>query len=227
MHDAIVISDIHLGAHNCQSNLIYSFMEKIESKEVKTSRLIIAGDLFDSFNSRLNKQEWKILGLFRKLTKDLELIWVKGNHDSYSSASTVAHLIGADFYTNHYIMESGKKKVIILHGDIFDDFLTDHPILTWVSDWIYWLLQKVDRSHYIAKTAKQNSKKYLHCSEVVENQALIYASKIKCDLVCCGHTHLAIEKEAYFNSGSWTEIPSSYLSIENGIIKLCFVNQKS
>src|SRR6185369_1798331 len=96
-YDAIIISDVHLGAYNCQTSLLLNFLEKIHNKEIKTDKLIIDGDLFDSFNSRLNKDQWKVLGKLRSISNDLQLIWIKGNHDSYTSASTVAHIIGAEF----------------------------------------------------------------------------------------------------------------------------------
>lgn len=227
MLDAIIISDIHLGAHNCQSKILLDFLEKVKDNAYQTKRIIIAGDLFDSFNVRLCKQQWKILGILRALSNDMEIIWVKGNHDSYYEAKTVCHLLGSEFYPIHYIFESGNKKILVIHGDFFDSFLTDHPILTWISDWIYWILQKIDRSHCIAKIAKHKSKSYLHCSEVISKEAVIYAEKLKCDIAVCGHIHNAYVDTshptiAYLNSGCWTEIPCSYITIKDGICQLEF-----
>lgn len=220
MLDAIIISDTHLGAHNCQSKILLDFLEKVKDNTYQTKRIIIAGDLFDSFNVRLCKQQWKILGILRALSNDMDVVWVKGNHDSYHEAKTVCHLLGSEFYPTHYIFESGNKKILVIHGDFFDSFLTDHPILTWISDWFYWLLQ--NRTHCIAKIAKHKSKSYLHCSEVISKEAVAYAEKLKCDIAVCGHTHLALEKDNYFNSGSWTELPSSYLTVKDGKVELFY-----
>ena len=89
-----------------------------------------------------------------------------------------------------------------------------------LSDWIYWFLQKIDKSYTIARIAKTSSKQYLHCSEIVEHEAKEYAAKNKCDFICCGHTHFALDKGTYFNSGTWTEKPCSYLTVKDGQIHL-------
>ena len=42
-----------------------------------------------------------------------------------------------------------------------------------------------------------------------------------CEIVCCGHTHLELSRPGevgYFNSGCWTESPSSYLAVDEGRI---------
>ena len=42
--------------------------------------------------------------------------------------------------------------------------------------------------------------------------------------VCCGHTHAAVahteQPIAYFNSGCWTELPCTYLTVADGQITL-------
>lgn len=220
MYDAIIGSDFHLGAHNCQSAIILKLLEEVKDNVLPTKKLIIAGDLFDSFNIRLSKEEWKILGILRKLSNDIEVIWVKGNHDEYREAKTVSYLLGAEFQPIHYIFKSGLKKILVVHGDFFDSFIADHPILTWISDWIYWLLQKIDKTHYIAKMAKHSSKSYLRSSDTIAKESVLYAKKLKCDIAISGHTHLALEKENYFNCGSWTELPCSYLTVAQGIVEL-------
>ncbi len=45
-----------------------------------------------------------------------------------------------------------------------------------------------------------------------------------CTAVCCGHTHQpAANKDLtipYYNSGSWTELPCTYLTIAEGVVQL-------
>lgn len=43
--DGIIISDLHLGADNCQAKLLVDFLEKIHNKEIVTNRLILNGDV--------------------------------------------------------------------------------------------------------------------------------------------------------------------------------------
>lgn len=220
MFDAIIISDIHLGANNCQSQILLKFLQEVKDNVRQTKKLIVAGDLFDSFNARLHKEEWKVLGILRALSNDIEVVWVKGNHDEYYESKTISYIIGTQFHEVHYIFESGGKKLLVMHGDVFDTFITDHPILTIICDWIYWSLLIIDKSHHLAKLAKHSSKSYMHCSEVISKESVVCAKKLKCDIAICGHTHLALKKENYFNSGSWAERPSSYLTVKDGLVEL-------
>lgn len=56
---------------------------------------------------------------------------------------------------------------------------------------------------------------------------LKYKDRMKCDLVCCGHTHFPTASGTYFNSGSWTELPATYLLVDNGKVDLkCWSDSK-
>jgi UDP-2,3-diacylglucosamine pyrophosphatase LpxH len=217
--NAIIISDLHLGSDNCQAKLLVEFLEKIHDKEIVTDRLILNGDVFQNFDSRLHKWNWKVLSSIRRISDEVETIWVRGNHDSYGPALFIAHLIGAE-YCEEYIFESGDKKILCIHGDIFDNFIVAHPIITKIADYFYWMLQKIDSSFYLAKMAKHKSKIFLRCVERVKELALKYKQKKGCDYICVGHTHVAEEGDKYYNSGTWTELPPTYLTVDDGKIKL-------
>jgi UDP-2,3-diacylglucosamine pyrophosphatase LpxH len=185
--------------------------------------LIIAGDVFDSIDfRRLKKTHWKILSLIRHLSDKLAITWICGNHDV--SAEIISHLLGVDVQ-DEYILESGNRKIMIIHGHVFDEFIDDHPILTAVADSMYNLLQRIDRTHYVARLAKKRSKTFIHCVDKIERRSREFARKRGCDAVVCGHTHHAVAKTDgdvhYFNSGCWTELPSTYLTVDNGVVTLC------
>jgi UDP-2,3-diacylglucosamine pyrophosphatase LpxH len=125
---------------------------------------------------------------------------------------------------DEYVLESGCERILILHGHAFDDFLDSHPILTWVGDCIYFFLQRIDRTHAWAKWAKHGSKTFLRCARKIEEGAVELARKKGCSAVCCGHTHVAAAKKdqpvAYYNSGCWTELPCTYLTVADGEVRL-------
>ena len=185
--------------------------------------LILNGDVFDSFDfRRLNKVRWRpSLSLIRKLSNDIDITWICGDHDG--SADIISHLLGVTV-RDEYIFESGSERLLLLHGHIFDEFLDAHPILTWVGDMIYLLLQKMDRTHHFAKMAKHGSKTFLRCAQKIEDGAVGPRPRLNCTAVCCGHTHLAICKQnngiRYYNSGCWTELPCTYLSVADGAVRL-------
>ena len=67
--DAIIISDLHLGSENSQARLITQFLESLIDQTLRTRRLIINGDVFDSIDfRRLKKTHWKVLSTLRHLS---------------------------------------------------------------------------------------------------------------------------------------------------------------
>jgi UDP-2,3-diacylglucosamine pyrophosphatase LpxH len=222
MLDAVVLSDLHLGGANCQAKLLGAFLEEITDDRLATRKLILNGDLFDSFDfRRLTKNHWKVLSLLRKLSDRLDIIWICGNHDG--SAEVVSHLLGV-VVKEEYVLLSGGERMLFLHGHAFDEFLDAHPILTWIGDVVYLLLQRIDQTHYFAKLAKKGSKTFLRCAQKVQEGAIEHACKRNCSVVCCGHTHHALANESgpvrYYNSGCWTELPCTYLAVAGGSVEL-------
>lgn len=222
MNDAVVISDIHLGSDNCQAKYLVHFLEAIRRGARPTRRLILNGDVFDSIDfRRLKKHHWGILSEIRKLSDELEVVWINGNHDG--PAEIVSHLLGVEC-ADEKVVESGGRRILFLHGHRFDEFIARYPVITWVADRVYNFLQRIDKSHAFAKMAKRRSKTFLRCAEKIEADATRYAAKLGCDAVCCGHTHLPVAVTTgpvhYFNSGCWTEKPCHYLTVRDGVVEL-------
>jgi UDP-2,3-diacylglucosamine pyrophosphatase LpxH len=220
--DAIILSDLHLGSSNCQARSLCHLLERIADQRLATARLILNGDVFDSIDfRRLKKNHWKVLSLIRKLSDRMEIIWLCGNHDG--SAEIISHLLGVTV-KDEYVLRSGGQKVLVLHGHRFDDFIDAHPILTWLGDCVYLLLQWMDRTHSFAKLAKKGSKTFVRCARKVQEGAIEYARKRGCGVVCCGHTHQAVSTDTpqvrYHNGGCWTELPCSYLTLAGGSVQL-------
>ena len=218
MNDAIIISDTHLGSDVCEAKQLNSFLQLVYSK---TNKLIINGDFFDNLDfRRLKKKHWDILSLLRRMSKYVEIVWIRGNHDG--DAEIISHLIGLDFL-DEYTFTSGDKKILCLHGDRFDDFIYKYPNTTKLADLAYRTIQKIDK-RFLPKFIKQRSKIYLRCNENMINSSRKYAKENGADIVCLGHTHYPyIDKKEevwYYNSGCWTEKQCSYLTVDNGEINL-------
>lgn len=229
MLDAIVVSDLHLGGDNAQVFALRAFLESIHHGEMPTRQLILNGDVFDSHDfRRLKKHHWKVLSLLRRMSDDVPIVWISGNHDG--PAELISSLIGVQF-AEEYELLSGDRRILVLHGHQFDSFLDDHPLLTRAAEMAYRILQRVDPSFQMARRAKRASKTFLRCAELVRERAIAYAARRGFDAVCCGHTHLEAEppkhleastnrRVEYFNSGCWTESPCGYLSVRDGCISL-------
>lgn len=222
MLDAVIVSDIHLGSTNCEAKRLCDLLDRIVDGDLLTRRLILNGDVFDSIDfRRLHKSHWKVLSLLRKLSDQITIIWLAGNHDG--SAEIISHLLGVTVQ-DEYVLDTGSQRLLILHGHVFDEFIETYPLLTSVADGVYRVLQWLDRTHRFAKMAKHGSKTFLRCAAKIADRAVELARRRGCTMVTCGHVHAATAQTEqaipYFNSGCWTELPCTYLTVANGVVEL-------
>lgn len=215
--NTVIISDIHLGSEVARPKEV-----KLLLQEYTFERLILLGDIFDDLNfNRLKKDHWNLLSYIRKLSnpeRNIEVVWVEGNHDEGLS-EIMSHLIGIDVY-KEYMWEHEGKKFLAIHGHQFDRFLNENVIISNVSSYIYLKLQKWSREKQkFPRYIKRKSKGWLRLSHKVADGAINYAREREADTVICGHTHLILNKEhngvKYYNTGCWTDIPSSYILIHH------------
>lgn len=217
----IIISDIHLGSMLSQTEMLITFL-----KNISFDRLIINGDVFDSINmKRLNKHHWKVLSALRKITdkeNNREVIWIRGNHDGFSDLLT--QLLGIEVY-NEYMFDWNNKKVLALHGDVFDVFTSKHPIISEIADIIYKSAIYIDPvKNRISKFLKRNTKTFLRNAQIVRERSLAYGKHKNAKIVCCGHTHYpeTVEQDGmtYLNSGSWTANPTHFIGFTKDKVKV-------
>ncbi len=215
--NTIIISDIHLGSEVSRAKAVKEMLQRYDFK-----RLILLGDIFDDLNfSRLKKEHWNLLSYIRKLSNPdtkKKVIWVEGNHDEGLS-EIMSHLIGIKVYKEYYWISNGKKYLAI-HGHQFDRFLNENVFISNIASFIYSKVQKYDRKNQsISRFIKRRSKGWLRLSNKVADGAIKYAAENEANVIFCGHTHQTLYKKSmnieYYNSGCWTDIPSSYIIIDN------------
>lgn len=221
-----IISDLHIGSNVCRADEILNFLDNLETK-----KLVLNGDVFDNLDfRRIKNNHWKILKKIRKIADEIEVIWIKGNHDT-EKAEVIAHLLGVDFLDD-YIFISGSKTILITHGDRWDIFIKQRPIVSKVADYIYRIIQRFDKrynkDYYYSNLVKSKSKQIIRCGMVVEN-AINHCRNNNIDTVICGHTHMACSHKhltkdekmiEYWNSGSWTGKDCHYITIDDDEILL-------
>jgi len=220
-YDCLVISDLHLGSKVCQADLLKEFLVwAVENTRV----LVINGDIFDDLNfKRLTKKHFSSLRIIRRNSDrdDMRVIWIRGNHDG--PAETMSHIVGVDIL-DEYIFDNGVIKLLILHGDQFDSFITEHQWLTAMACNAFYFIQKLF-PHGAARWIRRVSKKFQRNSGLVEHSAIEYARSKGCRFVTCGHTHHPllhdVEGIRYVNSGTWTEsAPCPFVSVAGSEVKL-------
>lgn len=215
----LIISDLHLGSPVSQPVKVLNLL-----KSYSFRKLILLGDVFDNMDFRkLTKESWELLSYIGKISKDKKVRWVMGNHDS-GLVDIFGSLFDARIY-EHYSWNYKHQKYLAIHGHQFDRFLVNNALLSYLATVIYDFIQRIDSdekrfSHFL----KRKSKGWLRLSEKVAHSALLYGKKHGASYVFCGHTHRATEKKnhaiMYYNSGCWTDLPCSYITIDENNIKI-------
>lgn len=219
--DCVVISDLHLGSDLCQARLIEPF---IEWASRHSRMLVINGDIFDDLNfKRLTKRHFGCLRAIRRHSDrdDFRLIWIRGNHDG--PAEIIGHVVGVDVL-DEFVYENGRIRLLILHGDQFDYFITRYKWMTAVGCGLFYSIQKW-MPHRAARWIRRISKRFQRNSLVVQSGAIELARTRGCTHVTCGHTHLPlvsqVEGITYLNSGTWTEHPPCpYVAVAGDRVEL-------
>ncbi len=220
MLDAVIVSDLHLGAANSRHREIERLLWQVARR---TRRIVFNGDLVDHWNlPRWPRPHFQTLASLRRLGERVEVAWIAGNHEE---SSTKARALLDLPFVDEYRFASAGVPVLCQHGHQYDDFIRAHPAMTWLGDVFYRLAQIIDPTHRLARTLKHRSKILLSTAEAVTAGAVREARRGCCGMVTTGHTHLAVVSEmadgiCYANTGCWTEKPASYLTVERGAVQL-------
>ena len=217
--DTLIISDIHLGSEVSRAKQLREALQEW----YPFRRLIILGDLFEDLNfSRLRKHHFGLIDDFRRLTsprRGVRVDWIEGNHDE-AAHDVVRAMIGANVQ-KELIVEMAGKRHLFMHGHQFDDFLTDHPIISTVAGKFYEAVQKREtRTRSVSRWLKRKSKGWIGVCRKVERKAIEHAMDRNVDYIFCGHTHYHEASKnvhpsgiQYVNTGCWTDAPSTILTL--------------
>ncbi len=209
----LIISDLHLGSKVSRAQTLSKFLKNFEFK-----KLILLGDVFESLNfNTLNKNDWELLMYFSELAKKRKVRWIVGNHDK-GLTDFFSSLTNIKIY-NQYVWNYAGIKYLAIHGHQFDSFLIHNPVLGIMANKIYKFIQMIDfADKRISRFIKQKSKGWLKVSNQVAEGAMLYGKVKGADVVFCGHTHKSMQiikkNIQYYNSGCWTDIPSTYITVD-------------
>lgn len=222
VYDTLILSDLHLGSEISRAEQATRML-----RENRFRRLILLGDIFSDLNfGRLTKPHWKFLGYIRKLSnpkRGIEVVWVEGNHDCGLS-NVMSHLVGVKVY-EEYEWEFEGRRHLAIHGHQFDRFAVNNLVFSSVFTLLHLQLQKLDfKGKAFSRFLDRLGARWLRLSSKVASGAVLHARTRQVDRVFCGHTHQAqyLERDgvAYYNSGSWTDFPPTYLTIDSGGVRI-------
>ena len=122
--ETLIISDIHLGSDLSRPDALLTTL-----KTYMFQRLILLGDILDDLNfGRLPATHWELLAYLRMLCepeRNIEVVWVEGNHDRLLSRVT-RNFLGLPV-RKRYQWTSGGKTFLAMHGHQFDAFVGASP----------------------------------------------------------------------------------------------------
>jgi UDP-2,3-diacylglucosamine pyrophosphatase LpxH len=213
--ETLILSDLHLGSDLSRPEALLATLKKYTFQ-----RLLLLGDILDDLNfGRLPASHWNLLAYLRTLCepgRNIEVVWVEGNHDRL--LSRVTHNFLGLPVRKRYQWTSGGKTFLAMHGHQFDTFVARHPFVTEAACRLYVALQRLDSNHHrLSRFLKRTSKAWLRMSDLVAEGAVEYAARRGVDGIFCGHTHRPLSrifgKVMYHNTGCWTEKPASFITL--------------
>lgn len=238
-YKTIIISDVHLGSEGSKAKEVTAFL-----KSVTCETLILNGDIIDGWQLKKGGS-WKKkhTAFFRVVLKMIEyqhtkVIYLRGNHDDFLD-QIIPFSLGKSFTIQRdYILNSGKKKFLITHGDIFDSITSNMKWLAYLGDVGYTLLLSMNKiynqyrswrglSYYsFSQRIKQRVKETVNYVSDFEEKITELAKAYHCDGIICGHIHKPdirkIDDIIYMNSGDWVESMTALVEDHDGNWELLY-----
>lgn len=225
----IFLSDLHIGHKNFDVGAVVDFLTQTDAKII-----YLVGDIIDGWKM---KKRWTWSASYTALLDVLidkqkngaKIIYITGNHDE--DLRYLSPLRKALFserlkikLANMYVHKTvDKKRLIVMHGDQFDNFLLRGRVSRW-GDAFYEMLgtvfglygrsPKIHTSHglrpfSLAKTlVKRSGKTALKLLNNFERASSRLVKNKQADGIICGHTHMPklvnlSDGRIFGNCGMW------------------------
>ena len=234
----VCLSDIHLGSKDCKAEFLLDFLEH---SQIDTLYLI--GDIVDIW--AMSKQfRWpkshnqlfhKLLSLSQTNTR---VIYLPGNHDEPAQKYDGMMLGDIEIYREYTHVTADGRKLLLLHGDQFDQEVCFGPLKTWIGDKSYYFILFLNRWYNACRTklgfdywslSSFIKSKVKGANDVIERYRKAttrFAAKKGFDGVVCGHIHhpeiTEIDGIQYYNDGDWVENCSALTEDRNGQLSLVY-----
>jgi UDP-2,3-diacylglucosamine pyrophosphatase LpxH len=233
---AIWISDLHLGTPGCQAAHLLDFLRHTES-----TYLYLVGDIIDGWQLR-RRWYWHqahndvVQKVLRKARKGTQVVYIPGNHDE-----AVRHFLdlafgGIEIRSEAIHLTAQGKRLLVVHGDLFDGVVQCAKWLAFVGDQLYVLTLKLNRwfnrarAHLglpywsLAQFLKHKVKNAVSYISRFEEAIAQEAKRRGVDGVVCGHIHQAeirdIDGILYCNDGDWVESLTALVETEAGELRI-------
>ena len=233
---AIFISDIHLGTATCQAARLIDFLRHTDSRD-----LYLVGDIIDGWQL---KRRWYwhqthndvIQKVLRKARKGTRVTYIAGNHDEAMRHFLGLAFGGIDIRDEAVHVTADGRRLLVIHGDLFDAVVRGAKWLAHVGDFFYMLSLKLNRwfNHArarlglpywsLAQFLKHKVKNAVSYIGNFEEALAAEAGKRGFDGVVCGHIHKAEIRDIggilYCNDGDWVESLTALVETHEGELRI-------
>lgn len=231
----IIMSDLHLGARQSQTEKILNFL-----KENKSEKLILNGDIVDGWALK-NKGKWnddctKIFRKFMKRSeKGCEVIYIRGNHDDFLKPFIPFTMNNIQIVRKYVHTGIDGRTYYCFHGDVLDFVIMEVRWLAVLGGWSYdfvirlnTMYNKIRKTfnlpyHSLANTIKQSVKSAINFVSDFEKNAKDLTKQKGYDVAVCGHIHQPKLEVDYMNSGDFCENSTCLVEDFEGNWKIIFV----
>lgn len=230
------ISDTHLGTSGCNSVLLYDFLCSIECET-----LYLVGDIIDGWVLRKgwywptahNEIVRRILKMAARGTR---VVYVPGNHDECMRDYTGLHFGGVELLSEDIHITADGRRLLVIHGDQFDNIMLYARWLAFLGDKAYGLLLK---SNHVVNAVRRRlglpwwslaahlKKKVKNAVQFISDYEEVVARAAHergVDGVVCGHIHSAEIRQfddiTYYNDGDWVESCTALVEHATGAMEI-------
>ena len=233
----LFLSDIHLGTRACQADHLLEFLRDYQAEQT-----YLIGDIVDFWAMHrsicwLPSHNTVVQKLLRRARHGERIVFIPGNHDEVLR-DYVGNAFGGVEVLPEAIHETADgKRLLLIHGDIFDQVTRHHRWVAVLGDvaynqlvrlnlWLSWVRRKLGCSGYwsLAGYAKRRIKTALNFIFDFEDSAIHHARERGLDGVVCGHIHWATIKEIggllYVNCGDWVDSCTAIVEHFDGRLEL-------
>jgi UDP-2,3-diacylglucosamine pyrophosphatase LpxH len=233
---SIWISDLHLGTPGCQARLLLDFLRHTESEH-----LYLVGDIVDGWQLR-RRWFWPqshndvVQKVLRKVRKGTNVVLIPGNHDEFLRHFLALSFGGIDVREEAVHVTADGRRLLVLHGDLFDAvvqharwlaFFGDrlHTLVLHLNRWLNAVRARLGFPYWsLALYLKHRIKNAVSYISDFEEAVAHEARRRGVDGVVCGHIHKAeiraIGGILYCNDGDWVESLTALIETEAGELRI-------
>ena len=200
---AILIADAHYSDEYPQ---FLSFLKKLQTQEIKTSQLILMGDMFEllfGMIKQTKKDNEKEIQLLNDLSETIEIIYFEGNHD-FGLQKIFPKIKVFPLQKQPKVAQFKKQKIQLSHGDtktplgyqVYTRFIRNPFVLSTIGFF------DIVCGHCIIKWLKQRGVQKDPCYKInlfkeIIHKRLSYLKEESLDIVIEGHFHQNLIFDVY------------------------------